>query len=100
MKSNYVGDLVHGRVAPARSPGLVTLADCEICSSSAWIMRVSTGPGHTAFTRMPGRATSPAAVLVSPITACFDATQAGMPDVAPRPATQAVLTTAPQQDRS
>ena len=37
-------------------------------------MRVSIGPGHTAFTRTPDRATSPAAVLVSPITACFDAT--------------------------
>src|SRR5947208_608564 len=37
-------------------------------------MRVSTGPGHTAFTRIPWRATSPAAALVSPITACFEAT--------------------------
>src|SRR6516165_3911757 len=58
-------------------------------------MRVSTGPGHTAFTRIPWCATSPAAVLVSPITACFDATYAGMPGVATKPATEAVLTTAP-----
>ena len=27
------------------------------CASSEWIIRVSTGPGQTAFTRMPRRAT-------------------------------------------
>ena len=43
-------------------------------ASSEWIIRVSTGPGQTALTRMPWRATSPAAVLVKPMTACFEAT--------------------------
>jgi len=38
---------------------------------SEWIIRVSTGPGQTALTRIPWRATSPAAVLIRPITACF-----------------------------
>jgi hypothetical protein len=71
QEEHYVGDRIHGR-----------------------------SPRHTAFTRMPWRAASPGAVLGSPITACFDATHAGMPDVATRPATESVLTAAPEQDRS
>src|SRR5205085_1201176 len=38
------------------------------------IMGVSVLPGQTAFTRMPDRANSSAAVLVRPRTPCFDAT--------------------------
>ena len=37
----------------------------------ARIIGVSTGPGQTALTRMPLRATSRAAVFVRPITACL-----------------------------
>jgi len=64
-------------VAPARYRCPIALADraallARICSSSAWIMRVSTPRA----TRSPGCLARDltAAVLVSPITACFDAT--------------------------
>ncbi len=79
QEQHDVGDLLGRRVAPGRDRRLVSLADASgssglIIFSSEWIIRVSTGPGQTALTRTPWRATSPAAVLVRPITACFEAT--------------------------
>jgi hypothetical protein len=46
----------------------------ETCLAISRTMRVAIGPGQMAFTRMPSGPTSPAATLVSPITACFEAT--------------------------
>ena len=79
QKQHRVCDFIGRDIAAERDRRLVATShnrrvDGFRCASSEWIIRVSTGPGQTALTRMPWRATSPAAVLVRPITACFEAT--------------------------
>ena len=79
QEQHHIGHFLHRAVAPDRDSRLVALSDRGTdrpdspSTCSEWIMRVSIGPGQTAFTRTPARATSPAATLVRPITACFDA---------------------------
>src|ERR1700736_3605625 len=55
---------------------------------------VSMTAGQTALTRMPLRAYSSAAVLVSPITACLLAAYVAVPAAPMRPATDDMLTIA------
>ena len=56
---------------------------------------MSISPGHTAFTRMPLRASSSAAERVKLITAAFAALYAARPRSPARPDTDATATTAP-----
>jgi len=60
-------------------------------------MRVSTNPGHTAFTVMPRPPTSLASERVSPTRPAFDAVYAAWPAFPRRAATEATFTIRPHR---
>ena len=79
QEQDRIGDLVGCDIAADRDRRPVAPADTRRVGRvelgfERMDHRVSTGPGQTALTRMPCRAISPAAALVSPMTACFEAT--------------------------
>ena len=100
-EQHHVGDLLDGgvaglSVAPPGSARSLAAARrrAQVVPRAVWIMRCRRASTRHSM-RIPCRATSPAAVLVRPITARLRRHYIGMPGVPTRPATEAVFTTAP-----